>query len=67
MGNLRDVLLRADSPDVHWYSYPGELAEFLRYCVREHGFSTESVIHVVEKPWKWSEEYELWKGEQADV
>jgi hypothetical protein len=68
LGNLYDELVARGHmppvPDPHWWEYPGELAAFLRYLVSDHEFTLESVIHVVDNPRKWTEEYDLWKARQ---
>jgi len=40
-----------------------DFVSFLYWMVDEHGYKAKDIIPIVEKPWKWQEEYEafLWE------
>jgi len=33
---------------------------FLRHLVNDEDFDAEALLHVVEKPWKWTPEFVAW-------
>ena len=45
----------------HWWDDHSEIAAFLIYWIDEHpGITPAGVVAIVEKPWKWTEEYLSW-------
>ena len=42
-----------------------EVQRFLADIVRE-GMTVEDVLHFLEKPWKWQDEFSRWREHQAE-
>lgn len=45
-----------------WYETHDNLAAFVRYLAHEERFTGEQIAAVVEKPWKWTAEYQEFRG-----
>jgi hypothetical protein len=37
---------------------------FARHLVHEEGFDAEDLLHVIERPHRWTPEFEEWKAER---
>ena len=49
-----------------WYDDFDELTDFIRWYLGGSKILVGEVLDIIEKPWKWTDEYEAWKEDQKD-
>jgi hypothetical protein len=48
-----------------WYADGERVAAFARHMVEDEGMEMSNLLYMLEKPWKWTAEYESWNERGA--
>lgn len=70
MGNLSERL-NAPGPgpedQPQWWDYADQVAELVQYLADTDQITIEQVAYLLEKPWKWQDEYNAMRWQNMDV